>query len=333
MIHRLRQMFRLAACTQLLPVLESGDDPLIGGQAVMEGVMMRAPNSYCVAVRKPDGSIITQEGPASRLSDKSKFWALPVVRGVGTLGQAMSLGMKALNFSAQHAVPEEEQKKDQDGKVRSTEIPKWMLALNLLFSLGFFIFLYKFISLLATGQIQSRVSFLDNQVGFSFVEGGIRLAIFLTFLFLISRMKDIRRVFEYHGAEHKVVFNYESGKTVDIPTAQSFVTWHPRCGTSFLMVVMIVSILVYALVPLQGFGFQFLARLALLPVIAGVSYEIIRFVARRQGDLLSTVVAPGMWLQRITTQPPADEQVEISIRALDGAMELERQKGGRLVVA
>ncbi|MBI1356062.1 MAG: DUF1385 domain-containing protein [Acidobacteria bacterium] len=333
MIRRLRQLFRLAACTQLLPILESGDDPLIGGQAVLEGVMMRAPNSYCVAVRKPDGTIVTEEGPASRLADKSKFWALPIARGVGTLGQAMSLGMKALNFSAQHAVPEEEQKKDKDGNVKSTEIPKWMLALNVLFSLGLFIFLYKFIPLLATNEIQSRVTFLNNQVGFSFVEGAIRLSIFLGFLLLISRMKDIRRVFEYHGAEHKVVFNYESGKAVDVPTAQSFVTWHPRCGTSFLMVVMIVSILVYALVPLQGFAFQFLVRLALLPVIAGVSYEIIRFVAKRQGNMLSTVVAPGLWLQRVTTQPPADEQVEISIRALDGAMELEKQKGGRLVVA
>ncbi len=333
MIHRLRQFLRLVAHTQLLPVLESGDDPLIGGQAVMEGVMMRAPHNYCVAVRKPDGTIITQEGPASRLSEKSRFWALPVARGVGTLGQAMSLGMKALNFSAQHAIPEDEQPKDKDGKPKSGELPGWMLALNVTFSLGFFIFLYKFVPLVATGQIQKYVSFLNNQVGFSFVEGGIRLGIFLTFLFLISRLKDIRRVFEYHGAEHKVVFNYESDKPVDVRNAQSFVTWHPRCGTSFLMVVMIVSIIVYAFVPLQGFGFQFIARLALLPVIAGVSYEIIRFVARRQGNLLSTVVAPGLWLQRITTQAPDDSQIEISIHALNGAMELEKANGGPLVVA
>ena len=331
MLRRLRQFFRLAAYTQLLPALESGDDPLIGGQAVIEGVMMRAPSSYCIAVRKPDGEVVTEEGDAARLSDKSKFWALPVVRGVGTLYQSMSLGMKALNFSAQHAVEEEA---DGSGQTKKpAEVPGWMLALNVVLSLGFFIFLYKFLPLLATGQIQARVPWLDNQVGFSVVEGVIRLSIFLSFLFVLSRTKDIRRVFQYHGAEHKVVFNHESGKPVDVPTAQSFVTWHPRCGTSFLMVVMVVSIVVYAFVPMQGFGFQFAARLALLPVIAGLSYEVIRLAARRSNGLLRAFTAPGLWLQRITTKPPADDQVEIAIRALDGAMTLERGKGGQAVIA
>jgi len=331
MFQRLRKFFRYTAHAQLLPALESGDDPLIGGQAVLEGVMMRAPHSYCVAVRKPDGEIVTEEGEATRLSEKNKFWALPVVRGVGTLVQAMSLGMKALNFSAQHAVPEEEVEKDADGKPK--EVPGWMKALMVVFQIAFFIFLYKFIPLTATGQLQSWFPSLNNQVGFSFVEGIIRLGIFLTFLFAISRMKDIHRVFMYHGAEHKVVFNYESGKAVDVPTAQSFVTWHPRCGTSFLMVVMVVSIVVYAFVPMEGFAFQFAARLALLPVIMGLSYEVIRFVAKRQGSLLALIAAPGLWLQRITTKEPTDDQVEISIRALDGAMALEKGKGGQSVIA
>ena len=330
MLFRLRQFLRLTAHAQLLPALESGDDPLIGGQAVLEGVMMRAPHSYCVAVRKPDGGIVTEEGEAIRLSEKSKFWALPVARGVGTLVQAMSLGMKALNFSAQHAV-EEEGNKEADGKAK--EVPGWMKVLTVIFQIGFFIFLYKFIPLTATGKLQALFPSLDNQVGFSVVEGIIRLGIFLAFLFAISRMKDIHRVFMYHGAEHKVVFNYESGRSVSVPTAQSFVTWHPRCGTSFLMVVMVVSIIVYAFVPLQGFGFQFAARLALLPVIMGLSYEVIRFVAKRQTSLLALIAAPGLWLQRITTKEPTDDQVEISIRALQGAMELEKDKGGRLVIA
>lgn len=329
MLLRLRQFFRLASYSQIMPVLESADDPLIGGQAVLEGVMMRAPNSYCIAVRKPDGTIVTEDGEAPRLSEKSKFWALPVVRGVGTLWQSMSLGMKALNFSAQHAVEEE----GEDGEPEPVEIPKWMIVLNVLFSIGFFIFLYKFIPLAVTDQIQGRVSWLDNTVGFSVVEGVIRLAIFLSFLTLLSRMKDIRRVFQYHGAEHKVVFNYESGRAVDVPTAQSFVTWHPRCGTSFLMVVMLVSIAVYAMVPFEHFGLQFLSRVLLLPVIAGVSYEVIRFAARKQESLMRLFVTPGLWLQRITTKQPDDTQVEISIRALSGAMELEKEKGGKLVVA
>jgi uncharacterized protein YqhQ len=331
MFSRLRRLLRYTAHAQLLPALESGDDPLIGGQAVLEGVMMRAPHSYCVAVRKPDGEIVTEQGEAVRLSEKNKFWALPVVRGVATLVQAMSLGMKALNFSAQHAVEEEESQKSADGK--SKEVPGWMKALTVVFQVGFFIFLYKFIPLTATGKLQELFPSLDNQVGFSVVEGIIRLSIFLAFLFGISRMKDIHRVFMYHGAEHKVVFNYESGKPVDVATAQSFVTWHPRCGTSFLMVVMVVSIVVYAFVPMQGFGFQFAARLALLPVIMGLSYEVIRFVAKRQASLLGLIAAPGLWLQRITTKAPTDDQVEISIRALEGAMDLEKNKGGRLVIA
>ena len=330
-MRRLRQLVRLIAHTQLLPVLESGDDPLIGGQAVMEGVMMRTPHNYCVAVRRPDGTIVTEEGPAKRLSETSKFWALPVVRGCGTLGQAMGLGMRALNFSAKHAV-EDEVGKDGE-KVEEKELPKWMMALNIAVSIGFFIFMYKFIPLLATGQIQTYVPALDNQVGFSVVEGVIRLAIFLTFLFSISRMKDIHRVFEYHGAEHKVVFNYESKKDVNVENAQSFVTWHPRCGTSFLMVVMVVAIVFYALIPFDGFFLRFASRLALLPVIAGISYEIIRFAAKHQGGFFENLVRPGLWLQRITTQSPDDTQVEISIRALHDAMALEEKTGGKLVVA
>lgn len=332
MFRKLRQLFRLAAYTQLMPALESADDPLIGGQAVLEGVMMRAPHSYCIAVRKPDGEITTQEGEAIRLSEKNKLWGLPVVRGVATLFQAMSLGIRALNFSAQFVDDgEEDAKKGEDDKPK--ELPKWMIVLNIVFSLGFMIFLYKFLPLTATKLIQGQASFLDNQIGFSAVEGVIRLSIFLTFMLALSFMKDIRRVFEYHGAEHKVVFNYESDKPVNTENAQSFVTFHPRCGTSFLMIVMLVSIVVYAFVPLEGFAFQFASRLVLLPLIMGVSYEVIRFVARRQESLFVWIVAPGLWLQRITTKPPADDQIEISIRALDGAMQLEKEKGGELVVA
>ena len=211
-MRRLRQLIRLATHAQLLPVLESGDDPLIGGQAVMEGVMMRAPHNYCVAIRKPDGSVVLEKGPAKRLSETSRFWALPLVRGCGALGQSTALGMKALNFSSRHAVEAAVGERKNGGKVEAKEPPGWMMALNIAVSLGFFIFMYKFLPLAATERVQAYVPSLENQVGFSIVEGLIRLAIFLTFLYAISRMKDIRRVFEYHGAEHKVVFNYESAK-------------------------------------------------------------------------------------------------------------------------
>jgi len=174
---------------------------------------------------------------------------------------------------------------------------------------------------------------LEGRILFNLADGLIRLAIFLAFLFLVSRLKDIRRVFQYHGAEHKVVFNFESGEPVTVPNAQKFKTWHPRCGTSFLLVVMIMSMAVYALIPFQGFAMKFLSRIVLLPVIAGLSYELIRFAARRRGSVLATLTAPGLWLQRITTKQPGDDQAEVAIKALENAMALERSQGGELVIA
>jgi uncharacterized protein YqhQ len=159
------------------------------------------------------------------------------------------------------------------------------------------------------------------------------MAIFVGFLYLISRWKDIHRVFEYHGAEHRVVFNFESGKPVTVENAQTFSTLHPRCGTSFLLVVMLVSIAVYTLLPFDSFALKLLGRIALLPLIAGLSYEAIRYAARRRSGLLATLTAPGLWLQRITTQPPSDDQTAVAIRALEGAMALEESQGGAPVIA
>ncbi len=323
---RIRHFFRFFAHTQLLPVLESGEETLVGGQAVMEGVMMRAPHSYCVAVRKPNGELVTEEAPLAKVSDKYPIFKLPVFRGVGTLGQAMWLGVKALKFSANAALEEENQEK-------KTEIPAWAMTLNLLFSFAFFIFLYKYVPLLLTQWIQKYYPALENRILFNGVDGVIRIVIFLGFLYLISRWQDIHRVFEYHGAEHKVVFNFESGQPVTVENAQKFVTFHPRCGTSFLIVVMLISMLVYMLLPLDGFWEKFAARIALLPVIAGLSYEVIRGAAKRRGSVLALMTAPGLWLQRITTQPPDDRQTEVAIHALNGAMALEQQQGGELVIA
>jgi uncharacterized protein YqhQ len=320
----------LAAHTQLLPVLESGEETLVGGQAVMEGVMMRAPHSYCVAVRKPNGEIITEQNALPRVSEKYPIFKYPVLRGVGTLGQAMWLGVKALRFSANAALDDGSA---SEGKEKPSEISGWVMTLNLIFSFGFFIFLYKFVPLYLTSLLETVFPSLQGRVAFNLTDGAIRLAIFLAFLYLISRMKDIRRVFEYHGAEHKVVFNFESGKPVTVDNAQGFETWHPRCGTSFLLVVMIVSTAIYTLLPVDGFIAKFAARIALLPVVAGVSYELIRFAAKHRSGLLSTLTAPGLWLQRITTQPPSNDQTSVAIQALDGAMALEQKQGGELVIA
>jgi uncharacterized protein YqhQ len=311
----------------MLPVLESGEETtLIGGQAVMEGVMMRAPHSYCVAVRKPDGTLVTEEQPIHKVSEKYPALRFPILRGLGTLGQAMTLGVKALKFSANAAL-------DEGGDAKPVEITPWMMTLNLVFSLGVFLFLYKFVPLFLATRLGKAVPSLSGRTATNFVDGGIRIVIFLAFLFLLSRMKDIHRVFEYHGAEHKVVFNYESGQPLNVENAQRFQTFHPRCGTNFLFVVMGMSFLVYPLLPVDGFLPKLLLRVALLPLIAGVSYELIRFAAKRQGTLMGWLSKPGLWLQRITTQPPDDSQAAVAIHALNGAMALEAKQGGELVIA
>jgi len=325
----LRSFFRLFMHVQMLPLLESGEETLVGGQAVMEGVMMRAPHSYCVAVRKPSGEIVTEQMPVARMSDKHKWLKYPVLRGLGTLGQAMSLGMRALRFSANAAL--------DDGTAAPTEKPKeltnLMMTSQVIFSVVFFIVVYKLIPLKLTEYLSNWSPAIKGQILFNAVDGGIRLVIFIGFLFLLSKAKDIRRVFEYHGAEHKVVFNFESGRPVNVENAQSFVTWHPRCGTSFMFVIMLISMLVYMLIPAPTFAAKLIERIVMLPVITGLSYELIRFAAKRRGSFMALLTAPGLWTQRITTKAPSDEQTEIAIRALDGAMTLETQQGGELVIA
>jgi uncharacterized protein YqhQ len=328
-LQQLQTALRLFPHLQLLPVLESGEETLVGGQAVLEGVMMRAPHSYFVSVRRPNGELATDEKPVHRMSEKYPIFRLPVLRGIGTLFQAMQLGVEALQFSANVSLEEENKGKDE----KPTQISSWAMTLQVIFSIGFFFVAYKYLPLLLTDLLTQRVPALQNRILFGGVDGIIRLTIFLTFLFLLSRTKDIHRVFEYHGAEHKVVFNFESGRGVDVPTAQSFRTWHPRCGTSFLIVVMLISIPVYILVPVTGFLPQLAVRFLMLLPIAGLSYEIIRFAAKRKGSFLNWLTAPGLWLQRITTQPPDDRQVEVAIHSLNGAMALEEKQGGELVIA
>jgi uncharacterized protein YqhQ len=313
----------------MLPILEGGEEILVGGQAVLEGVMMRAPHSYCVAVRKADGRLVTEEKPLHRMSEKYPIFRLPVFRGVGTLVQAMTLGVNALQFSANAALDEGELK---DGK-KPVEISSGAMTATLVGNLLFFVALYKFVPLLLATQLGRMVPPLSGRFATNMMDGGIRIAIFLLFLFALSRFKDIRRVFQYHGAEHKVVFNYESGRPVTVENAQKFVTFHPRCGTSFMLVMLVIAMIIYALIPVDGFWIKFAARLAMLPVIIGLSYEIIRFAAKRQGTLMGLLSAPGLWLQRITTQPPDDSQTAVAIHALDGAMELEQKQGGELVIA
>ena len=348
----LRNYVKFLAAVQLLPALESGEETLVGGQAVLEGVMMRSPHAWAIACRKPSGEVVTMSQPLERPSDKHKWMAWPVVRGVMTLGYAMKLGYQALRFSANIAIEEVMQGEEResaanrgiepsrqiptqrtDNQEKAAKFSNWLAAVNIVISLAFFIFMYKYIPLLAATELKRIDPALGGQIIFNLVDGVIRLALFLLFIWGVSLWKDIRRVYEYHGAEHKTVFAFENGDLLATQTVQKYSTFHPRCGTSFLMTVMLISIGFYMLIPFTTFWARFASRLALLPLIAGVSYEIIRFAAKHRGSLFALMTAPGLWLQRITTQPPSDAQAECAIVALEQAMSLEKERGGELVIA
>ena len=323
-----RSLLKFHTALQLSLALESAEETLVGGQAVLEGVMMRSPHAWGIAIRKPDGELATHCEPLVKASDKDPWKGWPFVRGILTLGSAMMLGFKALRYSADVAMEEE---KTASGK--KLEMNNWVVAFNLALSLGFFIFMYKFLPFAATRSARQWAPQTANSALFALLEGIIRLAIFLGFIWLTSRWSDIRRVYQYHGAEHKTVFAFERHDPLTAGSVQRYSTFHPRCGTSFLMTVMILSIAVYALVPVHGFWGGFGLRLLLLPLISGGSYEIIRYAARKRSSLFALMTLPGLWLQRITTQPPDDSQVECAIVALTRAMEMEQQHGGELVIA
>jgi len=370
----LRNYLRFLAAIQLLPALESGEETLVGGQAVLEGVMMRSPHAWAIACRKPSGEVVTMSEPLERPSEKHKWMGWPIIRGVMTLGYAMNLGYRALKFSANvaiedvmqegndqvetgasHACPEQSRRVPPkpalslsngrnkaepstkpeaiNGREKAAAISGWLAALNVILSLAFFIFMYKYIPLLAATELKKIDPALGGRIIFNLVDGAIRLALFLLFIWGVSLWKDIRRVYEYHGAEHKTVFAFENGDPLTTAAVQKYPTFHPRCGTSFLMTVMLISIGFYMLVPFTTFWARFASRIALLPIIAGVSYEIIRFAAKHRGSLFALMTAPGLWLQRITTKPPSDDQAQCAITALDQAMALEKEHGGELVIA
>jgi uncharacterized protein YqhQ len=344
---------------QLLPALESGEETLVGGQAVLEGVMMRSPHAWAIACRKPSGEVVTISEPLERPSEKHKWMAWPIIRGVMTLGYAMNLGYRALRFSANVAIEDLMQNESNHVATAASAVPPkrseaesaparasksqtrekaaalsgWLATVNIVISLAFFIFMYKYIPLLAATELKKLDPALGGRIMFNLVDGAVRLTLFLLFIWGVSLWKDIRRVYEYHGAEHKTVFAFENGDPLETAEVQKYSTFHPRCGTSFLMTVMLISIGFYMLVPFTTFWARFASRIVLLPVIAGVSYEIIRFAAKHRGSLFALMTAPGLWLQRITTKPPSDEQAQCAIVALDHAMALEKERGGELVIA
>jgi uncharacterized protein YqhQ len=303
---------------------------LVGGQALIEGVMMRSPDAYGVAVRRPDGSLAFQRGKVASLATQypflGPFLKLPVLRGVAVLFQSLALGIRALNFSAAEAMADPGKAPGKEAEPMAAPPPEksgWAIAASMSIGLAVGAGVFLLLPLWLT-QLAERTLFAGqlSNLAFNLIDGALRALFFLGYIFAISRMKDIHRVFQYHGAEHKVVFNYERRLPLTVENARAQSRLHPRCGTSFLLFVLLVSILVFAFIPktaplLVKFG----GRLLLVPAIAGLSYEVLRFTAKhRAAPLFSLLVAPGLALQRITTQEPTDDMLEVAIAALECAL-------------
>jgi uncharacterized protein YqhQ len=380
-------------------------DLIVGGQAVIEGVMMRTPNAYAIAVRKADGTIVNTAAVLPKWSDKLPILKLPILRGGAVLLQSMGLGIKALNYSANEAFAEVEEAEAAEVKVALTpaviegegdfagltgavpglfpvptkkrskdELKKGGTAAaagSIVFALIFNVLLFIAAPLLLTNALfiaagwatpavvsapqtsggpgvstvnqpqgapapeqpwysrawQAVRAYLHPvrpSVGFNLIDGAIRMSFFLIMIVSFSLLKDIRRVFEYHGAEHKTVFTWEKGLDLTVANARPQPRQHPRCGTSFLMVVMLVSIVLFSIIKFDSLLFNFLVRLALIPVVAGISYEIIRLSARKEsGAFFKMITRPGVWLQNVTTKEPDDLQLEVAIEALKESLKLE----------
>ncbi len=385
-------------------------DLIVGGQAVIEGVMMRTPNAYAIAVRKADGTIVNTAARLPKWSDKYPLLKLPVLRGSAVLVQSMGLGIKALNFSANEAFADTQEAEVEEVEIALTPaviegegdfagltgaipglfpIPTQKLsrdelkkggttaaAGSIIFALFFNVLLFVAAPLLLTNALfiaagwaqtpsvtsatvqptaASGVNESPNaatkgsddawysrawtatktylhpvrpSIAFNLVDGVIRMSFFLIMIFSFSLLKDLRRVFEYHGAEHKTVFTWEAGLPLTVANARPQPRQHPRCGTSFLMIVMLVSIVLFSIVKFDSLVYNFLVRLALIPIVAGVSYEIIRVSAKKEsGWFFKAITRPGVWLQNITTQEPDDQQLEVAIEALKESLKLEPQPG------
>jgi len=312
-----RNIHHLALTATSWALSSSNDEILVGGQAVIEGVMMRSPKGYSVAVRRQDGNVRVVKDVLLTAGEKWKGFKLPILRGIGTLGQALVLGIKALRFSAEEALAEEGVNRDTPVDAQKTS--NLLIAGNLVLALGINVLMFVVLPLFLTRLIQNQTGF-QSSVLFNSIDGIFRVLVFVGFLTVVSLMNDMRRVFAYHGAEHKAVYNFESREELHVKNASKFSTLHPRCGTSFLLVVMIVSIFVFSLVHFDSIAGKLLSRIVLLPLVAGISYEIIRYAAKHPTSILRWVTFPGLLLQKITTKEPDTSQLEIAIRALEEAL-------------
>ena len=285
-----------------------------GGQAVLEGVMMRGPSCWSVAVRKPNGEMAEVTKEVRSPMQRHRLWRLPVIRGVVALGESLAIGFRALAISANYAAQEE----GENGEV-TTEISRGQIIFSFVIAIGFALMLFKVGPALLTNWLP-----IEGTTWFVIVEGVIRVSVFILYIALIGLIPDLKRVFQYHGAEHKAINALEAGSELTPQNVQKFSLIHPRCGTAFLLWVMVIGIFVFALVGRPVWYWLIVSRILLLPVIAGLAYELIRYAGKHQGNrVLMTLLAPGLWLQRLTTREPTLDQVEVSIRALQEVVRLE----------
>ncbi len=284
----------------------------VGGQAVLEGVMMRTPSNWAVAVRKPDGEIAQVCKVITSPMAKRRIYRLPVIRGVIALGESLAIGFRALAISANYAAQGEEGEED-------LELSRGQMIFAFAIAIGFALALFK----VGPALITSRLDIETTQL-FVVVEGMIRVGIFITYLVLISLLPDLRRLFQYHAAEHKAINAYEAGEELTPERVDRFSLIHPRCGTAFLLWVMVIAIFVFAFFGQPAWYWLIASRILMLPVIAGLAYELIRFAGKhQQNTYVMALLAPGLWLQRLTTRKPSLDQIEVSIRALQEVLERE----------
>jgi uncharacterized protein YqhQ len=284
----------------------------VGGQAVLEGVMMRTPSNWAVAVRKPDGEIAQVCKVITSPMAKRRIYRLPVIRGVIALGESLAIGFRALAISANYAAQGEEGEED-------IELSRGQIIFAFAIAIGFALALFKVGPALITSLLDIETTQL-----FVVVEGLIRVGIFITYLVLISLLPDLRRLFQYHAAEHKAINAYEAGEELTPERVDRFSLIHPRCGTAFLLWVMVIAIFVFAFFGQPAWYWLIASRILMLPVIAGLAYELIRFAGKhQQNTYVMALLAPGLWLQRLTTRKPSLDQIEVSIRALQEVLERE----------
>src|SRR3954452_16862525 len=290
----------------------------IGGQAVLEGVMMRGPGNWAVAVRTPQGDIAHVSRPVVSGMARHKLLRLPVVRGVMALGESLAIGFRALAISANYAAQEEGEERE-DGAEPDTELSRGAMIFEFAVAIGFALVLFK-----VTPGLLTELLPIHSGGSFVMVEGAIRVTIFVLYLSLILLLPDLRRLFQYHAAEHKAINAYEAGEPLEPEIVHRYSLIHPRCGTACLLWVMVLAVFVFAFFGRPAWYWLIATRILLLPVIAGIAYELIRFAGKHQENrVLMTILAPGLWLQRLTTREPSLDQLEVSIRALREVLELE----------